>query len=56
MSRSPAQTEALQQLWAITASETDAARARDERILRENNWDIQVGILWLSLPVPPTMS
>lgn len=42
MSRTPAQTDALEQLWAITASETEAARARDERLLRENNWDIQV--------------
>ncbi|BEI85923.1 hypothetical protein CcaverHIS002_0602100 [Cutaneotrichosporon cavernicola] len=44
MSRSPEQTDALQQLWAITASETDAARTRDEHILRENNWDIQRAI------------
>lgn len=42
MSRTPAQTDALEQLWAINASETEAARARDERLLRENGWDVQV--------------
>lgn len=42
MSRTPAQTDALEQLWAITASETEAARARDEQLLRDNGWNIQV--------------
>ncbi|TXT10727.1 hypothetical protein VHUM_02232 [Vanrija humicola] len=42
-SLTPSQAEALQQLHAIAASETDAARARDERVLREHNWDLQVG-------------
>lgn len=42
MSPTPAQTDALGQLWAITASTTDAARARDERVLREHSWDVEV--------------
>jgi hypothetical protein len=37
------QSEALEQLWAVTASETTAAKERDERLLRENGWDVQVG-------------
>lgn len=42
-SLTPSQAEALEQLHAIAASETDASRARDERVLREHNWDVQVG-------------
>ncbi|KAL1409028.1 UBX domain-containing protein 10 [Vanrija albida] len=43
-SLTPSQAEALDQLHAIAASETDAARARDERVLREHNWDVQRAI------------
>ena len=42
MSLTPEQDSALQQLWAITSSETTSARDRDERLLRENGWDVQV--------------
>jgi FAS-associated factor 2 len=42
MSLSVSQQEALEQLCAVTASDTAAARQRDERILRENGWDVQV--------------
>lgn len=38
------QREALEQLWAVTASESDAARDRDERLLRENGFDVQVSL------------
>jgi FAS-associated factor 2 len=41
MSLAPSQQEALQQLWAVTASSSDSARERDERILRDVNWDVQ---------------
>lgn len=36
------QRDSLEQLWAVTASETDAARQRDERMLTENGFDVQV--------------
>lgn len=36
------QQQALSQLWAVTSSTTDAARERNERLLRENGWDVQV--------------
>lgn len=42
MSLSLREQETLEHLWAITASETDAARERDERLLRQNNFDVQV--------------
>jgi FAS-associated factor 2 len=42
MSLSPEQHATLEQLWAITASSTSASRERDERLLRENGWDVQV--------------
>ncbi|KGB75769.1 hypothetical protein I307_05936 [Cryptococcus deuterogattii 99/473] len=38
------QQQALSQLWAVTSSTTDAARERDERLLRENGWDVQTTI------------
>ncbi|ORY33083.1 hypothetical protein BCR39DRAFT_521080 [Naematelia encephala] len=41
MSRTTEQMAALEQLWAVTASETTASRDRDERLLRENGWDVQ---------------
>ncbi|KAK4683517.1 hypothetical protein P7C73_g6732, partial [Tremellales sp. Uapishka_1] len=41
MSLSASQADALEQLWAVTASTTSAARERDERMLRENGWDVQ---------------
>ncbi|RXK38477.1 hypothetical protein M231_04242 [Tremella mesenterica] len=41
MSYTPAQRESLEQLWAITASDTGPARERDERLLRESGWDVQ---------------
>lgn len=44
------QQQALSQLWAVTSSATDAARERDERLLRENGWDVQVR--WLVNLVP----
>ena len=43
MSLSESQQDALEQLCAVTASDTASARQRDERILRENGWDVQVG-------------
>jgi hypothetical protein len=36
------QREALEQLWAVTASTSDATRQRDERMLTENGFDVQV--------------
>lgn len=42
MSLTPEQSSALEQLWAVTASDTSAGRDRDERLLRENGWDVQV--------------
>jgi len=39
------QREALEQLWAVTASTSDASRQRDERMLTENGFDVQVGSL-----------
>ncbi|GFZ47290.1 hypothetical protein JCM24511_05033 [Saitozyma sp. JCM 24511] len=44
MSLSPEQHATLEQLWAITASSTSASRERDERLLRENGWDVQVTV------------
>ncbi|KAI9636848.1 uncharacterized protein MKK02DRAFT_45556 [Dioszegia hungarica] len=44
MSLTPAQHSALEQLSAITASTTTAARDRDERLLRENGWDVQATV------------
>ncbi|WVQ93126.1 hypothetical protein IAU59_000190 [Kwoniella sp. CBS 9459] len=38
------QREALEQLWAVTASETPAARERDERLLSENGWNVQATV------------
>ncbi|OXG84240.1 hypothetical protein C345_04108 [Cryptococcus neoformans A2-102-5] len=38
------QQQALSQLWAVTSSATDAARERDERLLRENGWDVQTTV------------
>lgn len=42
MSLSAAQRDALSQLTAITASATASDRERDERLLRENGWNVQV--------------
>lgn len=42
MSITPEQRESLEQLLAVTASESQAAKERDERMLRENGWDVQV--------------
>lgn len=42
MPLSEQQQASLEQLWAVTASDTTAARERDERLLRENGWDVQV--------------
>jgi FAS-associated factor 2 len=42
MSLNDQQRDALEQLWAVTASESDASRERDERMLRENGFDVQV--------------
>lgn len=42
MSLTPDQASALGQLCAVTASGTTSARERDERLLRENGWDVQV--------------
>jgi len=39
------QREALEQLWSVTASTSDASRQRDERMLTENGFDVQVRIL-----------
>jgi hypothetical protein len=39
------QREALKQLWAVTASTSDASRQRDERMLTENGFDVQVRTL-----------
>jgi hypothetical protein len=39
------QREALEQLWAVTASTSDASRQRDERMLTENGFDVQVRTL-----------
>lgn len=39
------QREALEQLWAVTASSSDASRQRDERMLTENGFDVQVRTL-----------
>jgi hypothetical protein len=39
------QREALEQLWAVTASTSDASRQRDERMLTENRFDVQVRTL-----------
>lgn len=36
------QRQSLEQLWAVTASSSDASRERDERLLRENGFDVQV--------------
>jgi len=36
------QRDALEQLWSVTASTSDAARQRDERMLTENGFDVQV--------------
>ncbi|WWC63961.1 uncharacterized protein I303_106567 [Kwoniella dejecticola CBS 10117] len=44
MSLSPSQQEALQQLLAVTASSTPAQKERDERLLRENGWNVQVTV------------
>ena len=46
MSLSPTQQEALEQLWAVTASENSSARERDERVLREAGWDVQVSLIF----------
>jgi FAS-associated factor 2 len=45
MPLSDQQRDALEQLWAVTASETDASRQRDERMLIENGFDVQVSHL-----------
>ena len=42
MSLSPTQQSALEQLWAVTDSQSTSSRERDERLLRENGWDVQV--------------
>jgi len=39
------QRDALEQLWAVTASTSDASRQRDERMLTENGFDVQVKYL-----------
>jgi hypothetical protein len=39
------QREALEQLWAVTASTSDASRQRDQRMLTENGFDVQVRTL-----------
>ncbi|OCF42961.1 hypothetical protein I317_03182 [Kwoniella heveanensis CBS 569] len=44
MPLTPTQREALEQLWAVTASETPAARERDERLLSENGWNVQATV------------
>ncbi|KAK8844014.1 hypothetical protein IAR55_006807 [Kwoniella newhampshirensis] len=58
MSLSLEQEEALQQLCAITASDTAAARERNERLLRENGWNVQATVeqifsMGSSDPAPP---
>lgn len=42
MSLSDGQQDAYEQLLAITASVSAAARERDLAILSETNWDVQV--------------
>ncbi|WVW79434.1 hypothetical protein I302_101403 [Kwoniella bestiolae CBS 10118] len=44
MSLSPSQQEALQQLLAVTASNTPGQKERDERLLRENGWNVQATV------------
>ncbi|WRT69135.1 uncharacterized protein IL334_006119 [Kwoniella shivajii] len=44
MSLSASQQDALEQLLAVTASNTPGARERDERLLRENGWNVQVTV------------
>ncbi|ORX39203.1 hypothetical protein BD324DRAFT_576880 [Kockovaella imperatae] len=41
MSLSASQQDALEQLWAVTDSQSAPSRERDERLLRENGWDVQ---------------
>ena len=45
MPLSEEQRQSLEQLWAVTASDSDASRERDERLLRENGFDVQVSDL-----------
>lgn len=40
----PDQQAALDQLSAITAAATEAERDRDERLLRKNGWNVEVGV------------
>ncbi|WWC98042.1 hypothetical protein V866_004931 [Kwoniella sp. B9012] len=44
MSLSTSQKDALQQLLAVTASSTPAQKERDERLLRENGWNVQATV------------
>jgi hypothetical protein len=52
MALTPSQEEALQQLLAVTASSTPSARERDERILREVGWNVQVCSPAIYLTIP----
>ncbi|WVF65443.1 hypothetical protein IAT40_000171 [Kwoniella sp. CBS 6097] len=59
MPLTPTQRDALEQLWAVTASETPAARERDERLLSENGWNVQATVeqifsMGASEPAPPS--
>ncbi|WWD21331.1 hypothetical protein CI109_105815 [Kwoniella shandongensis] len=44
MSLSLSQEDALDQLCAITATDSTAARERNERLLRENGWNVQATV------------
>ncbi|WVR09002.1 hypothetical protein IAU60_006062 [Kwoniella sp. DSM 27419] len=44
MSLSTSQRDVLEQLLAVTSSSTTAARERDERLLRENGWNVQATV------------
>ncbi|WWC91137.1 uncharacterized protein L201_006078 [Kwoniella dendrophila CBS 6074] len=44
MALSPSQQDALDQLLAVTASSTPGQKERDERLLRENGWNVQVTV------------
>ncbi|WVQ81146.1 hypothetical protein IAT38_003268 [Cryptococcus sp. DSM 104549] len=44
MPYTPSQQDALDTLWAITASATDASRQRDERLLIENGWNVEATV------------
>nr|ODN78242.1 hypothetical protein L203_06164 [Cryptococcus depauperatus CBS 7841] len=44
MSLSQSQQEALDNLWAVTASGTEGARQRDKALLEENGWNVQATV------------